>query len=233
CGIPGIPCWIQRGQAGPNTRPMSRGARIGGFGPRISGDPAAWTSQLTTLFQTGLLSIIKAGYGVNVNTTEKLNKLISQSNDIYAEYNIETKKVSGCYCHPCIIDVLKAILFARCKHGQAISVFFMQEVIGRDNLAAATEEPGGTGISVLMIALACTLRASGTQKGKPLHFTKKKYSAPYQSFVTLLQQYPQLNELHKTYLEEIMGEYLQLQVNNDEESDIDIGVDNKMHSDGD
>ncbi|KAG8698493.1 hypothetical protein FRC11_014389, partial [Ceratobasidium sp. 423] len=190
-------------------------------------------SAIRNLFQTGLLSIIEAGYGVNVNTTEKLNKLISQSNYIYAEYDIETKKVSGRYRHPCLIDVLKAILFTRRKRGRAIGVFFMPEVIGRDNPAAATGEPGGTGISVSMIALACTLRASGTRKGKPLHFTEKKYSAPYRSFVTLLQQYPRLNELRKTYLEEIMGEYLRLQVDNDEESDVDIGVDDEMHSDGD
>ncbi|KAG8739964.1 hypothetical protein FRC11_000485, partial [Ceratobasidium sp. 423] len=45
-------------------------------------------SAIRNLFQTGLLSIVEEAYEVNPNTTEKLSQLISQSNYIYAEYDI-------------------------------------------------------------------------------------------------------------------------------------------------
>ncbi|KAG8683942.1 hypothetical protein FRC11_012848 [Ceratobasidium sp. 423] len=109
------------------------------------------------------------------------------------------------------------------------------------------EQPGGMGISVPMIALVCTLilyalqsikagdtlQRLGTRKEKLLHFTEKKYSGPYRNFVIKLQQYNQLKELCKAYLEDVMKEYLRVQVDNTNVSDVDIEVDNEMHSDGD
>ncbi|KAG8744596.1 hypothetical protein FRC11_013366 [Ceratobasidium sp. 423] len=167
---------------------------------------------------TSLLEIVEEGYGMNHDTTKKLNELISQSKYIYAEYEIEP-----------------------------IGVCFMPDIIGSVRPSDPMEQPSGTGVSVSMIALACTLvlytlqsikagdtsQRLGTCKGKPLHFTEKKYSGPYRSFVTKLQQYSRLEELRKTYLEEIMAEYLRVHADNDENSDIDIEVDNEMHSDGD
>ncbi|KAG8757211.1 hypothetical protein FRC11_004720 [Ceratobasidium sp. 423] len=204
-------------------------------------------SGIRNLFQTGLLSIVEESYDVNTDATEKLDELISQSNYIYAEYNIETKKVSGRYRHPCLIRVLNAVLFTKYKRGRPIGISFMPEVIGGDHLTDATELPGGTGISVSMIALACTLvlyalqsikagdtsQRLGTRKGKPLHFTEKKYSGPYRNFVMKLQQYGRLEEVRKSYLEEVMKEYLRFHVDNNEASDVDIEVDDEMHSDGD
>ncbi|KAG8730903.1 hypothetical protein FRC11_005541 [Ceratobasidium sp. 423] len=84
---------------------------------------------------TGLLEIVKEGYGVNPDTTEKLNELISQSKYIYVEYEVEV-------------------------------LYTLQSIKAGD-----------------------TSQRLGTRKGKPLHFTEKKYSGPYRSFVTKLQQY--------------------------------------------
>ncbi|KAG8726469.1 hypothetical protein FRC11_000074, partial [Ceratobasidium sp. 423] len=144
-------------------------------------------SSIRNLFQTGLLSIVEEGYGVNSGTIDKLNELISQSHYIYAEYNIEMKKVSGRYRHPCLMRILRAILFTKCKHGCPIGVCFMPEIMGGINLTDVPEESGGNGITAPMIALACTLalyglqsiRAGdssqrvGTRKEKPVHFTEK------------------------------------------------------------
>ncbi|KAG8681605.1 hypothetical protein FRC11_000907, partial [Ceratobasidium sp. 423] len=78
-----------------------------------------------------------------------------------------------------------------------------------------------------------TSQRLGTRKGKPLHFTEKRYSGPYRTFISKLQQYNQLGELRKAYQEEIMAEYLRVHANNNEDSDVDIEVDDEMHSDGD
>ncbi|CAE6478895.1 unnamed protein product [Rhizoctonia solani] len=204
-------------------------------------------SAIRNLFQTGLLSIVEEGYGVNTGTITKLSELISQSNYVYAEYDIATKKVSGRYRHPCLIRVLNAVLFTKRKRGRPIGLCFMQEVIGEDSSEDFTEPPTGTGISVTMIALACTLvlyalqsikagdtsQRLGTRKGKPLHLTEKKYTSPYRNFVTKLQQYNRLDELRKTYLEEVMKEYLRVHTDNNEDSDADIEANDEMHSDGD
>ncbi|KAG8680806.1 hypothetical protein FRC11_001959, partial [Ceratobasidium sp. 423] len=114
-------------------------------------------SSIRNSFQTGLLSILEEGYGVNIETTDKLNELISQSNFIYAEYDIETKKVSGRYRHPCLLRVLAAVLFTKSKRGRPIGAHFMPEIMGGTDSTDSPMEPGGTGITVPMIALACTL----------------------------------------------------------------------------
>ncbi|KAG8728792.1 hypothetical protein FRC11_010186 [Ceratobasidium sp. 423] len=204
-------------------------------------------SAIRNLFQNGLLSIVEEAYNVNPDTTEKLNELVSQSNYVYVEYDVTTKKVSGCYRHPCLVRVLKTILFTKHKRGRPIGVSFVSELIGGKHPTDVTEQPGGAGVTAPMIALACTLvlyalqsiRAGdtsqrlGTRKGKPLHFSEKKYSGPYRNFITKLQQYNRLDELRKAYLEEVMEEYLRVHVNSNEESDVDIEVDDETHSDGD
>ncbi|CAE6534828.1 unnamed protein product [Rhizoctonia solani] len=203
-------------------------------------------SSIRNSFQTGLLSILEEGYNVNTETTDRLNELISQSNFIYAQYDIETKKVSGRYRHPCLLRVLGAVLFTKSKRGHPIGVCFMPEIMGGTDLTDSPEQLGGTGITVAMVALACTLvlhglksikagdssQRLGTRKEKPVHFTEKKYSSHYRNFVSKLKEYNRFEEVQKAYLEEIMREYLQLHIDENEDSDGNIEVDDEMHSDG-
>ncbi|KAG8686006.1 hypothetical protein FRC11_009684 [Ceratobasidium sp. 423] len=200
-------------------------------------------SSIRSLLQTGLLSIIEDSYNVTTSTTGKLTELISQSNYIYTEYDIETKKISGRYRHPCLMRVLAAILFTKRIRGRPIGVCFMSSIMGGDE----PEQPEGNGITPSMIALACTLvlyglqsikagdssERSGTRKGKPVNFTEKRYSTHYRNFVTKIRQYNRLEEVRKAYLEEMMKEYLQLRVDEMEDSDANVEADDEMHSDGD
>ncbi|CAE7102803.1 unnamed protein product [Rhizoctonia solani] len=204
-------------------------------------------SSIRNSFQVGLLSIIEEGYHVNTKTVNKLNELIGHSNYIYAEYDIETKKVSGRFRHPCLLHVLAAVLFSKGKRGRPIGVRFMPEIMGATDPTDWPEQSGGTGITASMIALACTLvlyglqsikagdssQRLGSRKEKPVCFTEKKYSTHYRNFVNKLQAYNRFEEVKKAYLEEVMKEYLRIRIDDDEDSEGNIEADDEMHSDGD
>ncbi|KAG8728907.1 hypothetical protein FRC11_009967 [Ceratobasidium sp. 423] len=116
---------------------------------------------------------------MNNNMIDKLNELISQSNYIYAEYNIKV-------------------------------LYGLQSIKAGDSS-----------------------QWLGTHKEKPVPFTEKRYSTHYRNFVKKIQQYNQVKEVQKAYLEEMMREYLQIQLEEIEDSDVDIKADNEMQSDGD
>ncbi|KAG8727741.1 hypothetical protein FRC11_012542 [Ceratobasidium sp. 423] len=123
----------------------------------------------------------------------------------------------------------------------------MPDIMGGIHSTDVLEQSGGNGITTPMIALACTLvlyglqslRAGnslqrvGTHKGKPVHFTEKRYSPHYRNFITKLQEYNRLEEVWKAYLEEVMREYLQIHADEIEDSDGNIEAEDEMHSDGD
>ncbi|KAG8728384.1 hypothetical protein FRC11_011183 [Ceratobasidium sp. 423] len=134
---------------------------------------------IRNLLQASVLPIIEECYTVDNNTIDKLNELISQSNYIYAEYNIEV-------------------------------LYGLQSIKAGDSS-----------------------QRLGTCKEKPVPFTEKRYSAHYRNFIKKIQQYNRVEEVRKAYLEEMMREYLQIQLKEIEDSDIDIEADNEMHSDGD
>ncbi|KAG8686484.1 hypothetical protein FRC11_008911 [Ceratobasidium sp. 423] len=133
--------------------------------------------------ETGLLAIIEEGYGVSAGTTDKLNKLVSQSNYIYMEYNIKV-------------------------------LYGLQSIKVGD-----TSQRAGY--------------AAGTCKEKPVHFTEKRYSTHYRNFVSKLENYNQLEEVWKFYLEEVMKEYLKVHVDEIKDSDGNVDADNETYSDGD
>ncbi|KEP46027.1 hypothetical protein V565_222870, partial [Rhizoctonia solani 123E] len=174
-------------------------------------------SSIRCELQAGILSIIEESYGVNNTTIEKLNKLISQLNYVYTEYNIETKKVSGRYHHPCLIRILVAILFTKRKRGRPIGVRFMPLIMEAHHSMDEARLPEAAGITTSMIALACTLvlcglqsikagdssERLGTRREKPVPFTKKRYSAHYRNFANKIKQYNRVEEVRKAYLEEI------------------------------
>ncbi|EUC56764.1 hypothetical protein RSOL_195530, partial [Rhizoctonia solani AG-3 Rhs1AP] len=204
-------------------------------------------SSIRCELQAGILSIIEESYGVNNTTIEKLNKLISQLNYVYTEYNIETKKVSGRYHHPCLIRILVAILFTKRKRGRPIGVRFMPLIMEAHHSMDEARLPEAAGITTSMIALACTLvlcglqsikagdssERLGTRREKPVPFTKKRYSAHYRNFANKIKQYNRVEEVRKAYLEEIMRGYLQVQLDEMEDSDVNIEANDEMHSDGD
>ncbi|KAG8728223.1 hypothetical protein FRC11_011564 [Ceratobasidium sp. 423] len=55
----------------------------------------------------------------------------------------------------------------------------------------------------------------------------------YMEYNIEIQQYNQLKEVQKAYLEEMMKGYLQLCVDKMEDSDANVEADNEMHSDED
>ncbi|KAG8682469.1 hypothetical protein FRC11_014837, partial [Ceratobasidium sp. 423] len=206
-------------------------------------------SGIRNSFLTGLLSNVENQYGVNTKSTQRLDELISSGNFAHTTYDPITKKITGRFRHPCLMNVVKAILYAKRARTKPIGFVFMPELMGHthtnDNSEDAPAPNQIAGAPIPMIALACTVVLYGLKsiragdssirprgKSKPLHFTEKKLSTHYLSFMDKLVRYPRIDELRKFYMEFIMGEYLRVRTEVDNDSD-GVESDDEVHSDGD
>ncbi|KAG8682117.1 hypothetical protein FRC08_015184, partial [Ceratobasidium sp. 394] len=68
---------------------------------------------------------------------------------------------------------------------------------------------------------------------KPVKFSEDKYGTHYRSILEKMKQYSRLQEVQKTYMEEIMKEYLAVHTSAGKDSDSELDFDDEMLSDGD